>query len=361
MKSRIIFVLAAVGIVAGIFAAYIFSRHAKPQPPVFQPVSSPYDQAIYANGIIESDQDGGSNVNIYPEVAGTVSKVLVTEGQNVKAGTPLLALDASVQLATTEQLKAQAEASLELLAALKAQPRKETLDVAKAQLELSEANVKLARDQYDKRKASHDIDPKSISKDVLDTALNTLKQAESAREVAQRQYDLTKAGTWIYDIHNQEKLAHAQQQAYLASRALLQKYTLRAQSDGVVMRVNASVGSYVSNQGSYDTYTQGMTPLIVMSREQGTLAVRCFVDEILVSKLPVPDHIKAEASIRGTDKKVQLEFVRVQPFVTPKIDLSNQRQEKVDLRVLPVIFRFATKDLPPLYPGQLVDVYIGQK
>jgi hypothetical protein len=65
-------------------------------------------------------------------------------------------------------------------------------------------------------------------------------------------------------------------------------------------------------------------------------------------------------SIRGTDiNKVPLEFVRVQPYVSPKIELSNERQEQVDLRVLPVIFRFEKKDAP-VYPGQLVDVYIGR-
>jgi HlyD family secretion protein len=85
------------------------------------------------------------------------------------------------------------------------------------------------------------------------------------------------------------------------------------------------------------------------------------VDEILVSRLPAPDRIQAQMSIRGTDVKVPLEFVRVQPYVSPKIELSNQRQEKVDLRVLPVIFRFKMKTPVMAYPGQLVDVFIGQK
>jgi HlyD family secretion protein len=65
-------------------------------------------------------------------------------------------------------------------------------------------------------------------------------------------------------------------------------------------------------------------------------------------------------SIKGSDIKIPLEFVRVQPYVSPKIELSNQRQEQVDLRVLPVIFRFKKNDAP-VYPGQLVDVYIGQQ
>jgi HlyD family secretion protein len=65
-------------------------------------------------------------------------------------------------------------------------------------------------------------------------------------------------------------------------------------------------------------------------------------------------------TVRGTETKVPLEFVRVQPYVSPKIELSNERLEQVDLRVLPVIFRFQKQDAP-VYPGQLVDVFIGQK
>jgi len=97
-----------------------------------------------------------------------------------------------------------------------------------------------------------------------------------------------------------------------------------------------------------------------MGPPQDHLAVRCYVDEILVSRLPSPSHIRAQMSIRGTDIKVPLEFVRVQPYISPKIELSNERQERVDLRVLPVIFRFEKKDAP-VYPGQLVDVFIGRR
>jgi HlyD family secretion protein len=128
-----------------------------------------------------------------------------------------------------------------------------------------------------------------------------------------------------------------------------------------VLAVNASSGSYVSSLGVYDTYTQGVDPIIVLGTPQDYLAVRCFVDEILVSQLPAPAHIRAQMSIRGSTVKIPLEFVRVQPLVSPKIELSNQRQERVDLRVLPVIFRFPKKDLAMVYPGQQVDVFIGKQ
>jgi HlyD family secretion protein len=360
MRNRIIFSLAILGVIVGLVAAYIFGLQRKPQPPVFAPASSPYPTAIFANGIIESDQTSGSNINVYPEVSGRVTQVLVKEGQEVKAGAALLRIDDSVQKRTTAQLRSQAAAALALLKELKAEPRKETLDIAKAQVVLADANVKAARDQYDKDRAAYDADPHSISKSVLDVAEDTLQQALTALDVARRQYDLTGAGAWSYDIDNQQKTYEALIQAYESANALLLKYTVSAQSDGVVLALNATASGYVSPQGVYDTYTQAQDPILVIGPPQEYLAVRCFVDEILVSRLPNAWHIRAQMSVRGSDVKIPLEFVRVQPYVTPKIELSDERQEQVDLRVLPVIFRFRKQDVP-VYPGQEVDVYIGQQ
>lgn len=295
MKNRVLFVLAVIGVLAGVVAAYLLGRTPHALPPAFAPASSPYDSAIYANGIIESEQSGGSNIVIYPQVSGPITQVLVQEGQAVTQGTPLVTIDDAL-------------------------PR--------ANFELAQASLKTAQDQYIKRQASYGIDPKSISKDTLDTAKDTAAQAQAALK---------------------------------AANALLAQYAIKAPVDGVILAINTTVGSYVSPQGAYDAYIQQFSPLVVMSAEQTHLAVRCYVDEILITRLPPPEHIRAQMLIHGSDIKVPLEFVRVQPYVSPKIQLSNQRQEKVDLRVLPVIFRFEKKDLPMVYPGQLVDVFIGRK
>jgi HlyD family secretion protein len=117
----------------------------------------------------------------------------------------------------------------------------------------------------------------------------------------------------------------------------------------------------VSPQGAYDPYTQGMNPLIVMGTPDEQLEVRVYVDEILIHRLGDPAKMTAQMFIRGTDEHVPLTFTRIQPFVSPKIELSDQRQERVDLRVLPLIFRFENPKNLNLYPGQLVDVYVGDK
>jgi HlyD family secretion protein len=360
VRNRLLFALSVLGVIAGLVSAYLYAVERKPQPPVFNPAPNPYPQGIYANGIVESYQSHGENINLYPEVPGTVVKILVSEGQSVQRGTPLLELDDSVQRATVEQLKSQADAALALLQELKAQPRKETLDVARAQVTLAAANLKTAQDQVDKQRRSYDIDPKSVSRDTLDTAENAFKVAKANLDVAQRQFELTRAGAWIYEIRNQEHQYAAAAKAYAASSNLLAKYALRAPTDGIVLSVNTAVGSYASPQGAYDTYTQGLGPVISMGTTGDYLGVRCYIDEILLHRLPDAGHIKAQMFVRGTDIRIPLEYVRTQPYVSPKIQLSNQRTERVDVRVLPVIFRFTPPKGVQLFPGQLVDVYVGE-
>ncbi|MCX6177830.1 MAG: biotin/lipoyl-binding protein [Chlorobiales bacterium] len=309
MRNKLLIGFAVLGIGLGIWSAYILGIQPKPQPPAFKPASNPYEKGIYANGIVETAQASGENINVYPEVSGTVVKILVTEGQHVKAGTSLLMLEDSVQRSTTASTKAQ-------------------IDVAKA-------TYKSLQDQFSKQKASWLLDSRSVSKDILDTAENAVKGAKANLELAQKQYQ--------------------------ASNALLTKYVIKALSDGTVLSINTAVGSYISSQGVYDTYTGVFKPVIVMGNMQGDLAVRCYIDEILIHRIPDPSVIQARMSLHGTDVNVPLKFVRIQPNVSPKIELSSQRTERVDVRVLPVIFSFEKREGVLIYPGQLVDVYIGEK
>ena len=361
MRNKILFVISAMGLVLAVASAVIFNRQPSAQPPLFNPAANPYANGIYANGIIETVLAEGQNINIFPEVSGPVAKVLVAEGEAVKKGDPLLTIDDSVQRATTEQQRAQAEAALALVEELRAQPRPETLAIAAAQVENAQASLKSAQDQLARQERSYAIDPKSVSGLILDTARDAAEIADTSLKVAQKQYALTKAGAWSFDIRNQERQYAALSQAYAASSALLGKYIIRAPADGVVLTLQASIGSYVSPQGAYDSYTQGMKPLVVMGTPEDRLQVRAFIDEILVHRLADPSRIEAQMFIRGTDTRVPLVFAGIQPYVSPKIELADSRQERVDVRVLPVIFRFERPRDVNLYPGQLVDVYVGAK
>ena len=128
---------------------------------------------------------------------------------------------------------------------------------------------------------------------------NAAKVAKANLETAQKQYELTKAGAWIYDIQNQQHQYEALTKTYESGKALLAKYTIRAPVDGVILAVNAAAGSFISTQGAYGTYTQGFGPVIVMAQSDPCYQVRCFIDEILIPKLPSPSQMNARMYSEG--------------------------------------------------------------
>ena len=275
---KAIFTLSAIGFLAGCAVAYL-SGVTKPHlPPAFEPATNPYSNGIYAEGMLESDQASGVNINIYPEVPGTVTRIPVVEGQEVTKGAVLLTIEDSIQKATADQLQSQTQGAFTLLKELQAQPRRETLDVAEAQVAAAQASLKTAQDEFDKQQAAYGLNPKSISKDALDSAANAAAAAQANLEVARKQRDLTKAGAWSYDIRNQERQHNALYKSHASASALLSKYTVRAPRDGIVLAINPALGSYVSPQGVYDAYTQAMDPVLVLGTRRQHLNVRCYVD-----------------------------------------------------------------------------------
>src|SRR5262249_45093590 len=67
---------------------------------------------------------------------------------------------------------------------------------------------------------------------------------------------------------------------------------------------------------------------------------------------------KAEAFVRGNRAlETSLEFVRVDPYVVPKRSLTGDSAERVDTRVLQVLYAFDPKSLG-VYVGQQMDVFI---
>ena len=88
------------------------------------------------------------------------------------------------------------------------------------------------------------------------------------------------------------------------------------------------------------------------------LQVRAEVDE---QSAPLVEARQAAfAFLKGTTNSFPLRFVRIEPYVVPKRSLTGDSLERVDTRVLQVIFEF---DRPKhsLYVGQQVDVFMERK
>ena len=97
------------------------------------------------------------------------------------------------------------------------------------------------------------------------------------------------------------------------------------------------------------------TPLILLGSVD-KLHVRVDVEEHEAWR--VRPEARAAASVRGNANMITpLTFVRFEPFVVPKKSLTGDGTERVDTRVLQVIYRIENTDLP-LFVGQQMDVFI---
>jgi HlyD family secretion protein len=52
-----------------------------------------------------------------------------------------------------------------------------------------------------------------------------------------------------------------------------------------------------------------------------------------------------------------MKFVRLEPYIIPKRSFTGDTIERVDTRVLQVLYEFEKGDLP-IYPGQVLDIFI---
>jgi HlyD family secretion protein len=127
----------------------------------------------------------------------------------------------------------------------------------------------------------------------------------------------------------------------------LDRLTVRAPFDGTVLRLNVRLGEFAP---------AGLLaqPLVVMG-DVSTLHVRVEVDEENTPRLK--DGAAAYGTFRGQgDTRVPLAFVRAEPQIKAKRTLSGDGNERVDTRVLEVIYA-----LPPGAAGrvgQQMDVYV---
>ncbi len=152
------------------------------------------------------------------------------------------------------------------------------------------------------------------------------------------------------------RLAQARLQAAQAragsARTEIGRLTVRAPIAGEILAVNIRKGEYVSTMGG------GGQPFIEMGQTQ-PLHVRIDIDEEQVPRV----ELGAEATVspRGaSDRQVKARFVRAEPLVVPKRSLTNSAAERVDVRVLQLIYELPeTNGL--FRVGQQVDAYIAGK
>lgn len=138
--------------------------------------------------------------------------------------------------------------------------------------------------------------------------------------------------------------------AVAQTEALLERLTVRAPIAGTILQVNLRAGEFAS-------LTAPVPPLVLGDIDE--IQVRADVDEQLAPR--VRPGQSAVGYVKGdTEHPIPMTFVRIEPFVVPKRSLTGAPTERVDTRVLQVIFRFANDPARPVYVGQQMDLYIRE-
>lgn len=307
MVKRWLIPLLAVGALGWAFV-YVFVLTNKPVPPaapVVEPTKPEFENYIAAAGIVESATE---NLQIGTNLPGIVTKLYVQEGDKVKADDPLFTIDDRDARANLQSAEARAAAAVS---------------------QIAEARAQLADAQSQWQKVKNIADPRAFSKDELDRLQYAVQTAEAR----------------VNSAAASAKSARADAEQ---ARVTLERLTVHAPVDAEVLNVNIHLGEY-AQAGAL------AKPLMLLGDTE-TLHIRADIDENDAWRY-VPG-AKAHATLRGNpEQKTDLTFVRVQPYVTPKQSLTGTSTERVDTRVLQVLYSFPRTALPA-YVGQQMDVFI---
>jgi multidrug resistance efflux pump len=324
----------------------------KPSPvskPLAEPPMRPklFEHEIAGAGLVEAKRE---NVPIGTNVAGVVVKVHVVVGQFVKAGDPLFTLDdrpLKAELKIREASLVSAEAELHKLVAA---PRPE--DVPPAEAAVEEAEAKYYDTEITMNRTRSLYERAAGPKSDYDSAKYAFLNAKGALARVSAELDRLKKGTWKEDIAMAKArvaLAKAQVESVKID---LERLTTCALVDGVVLQRNVREGQFAA--------AVWKEPLIVLG-DVGTLNVRIDIDEhdLPMFKKGAP----AVAYLRGfpyAGKEFPLTFVRIEPYVIPKKSLTADTSERVDTRVLQVLYALPEEAHrpTPVYVGQQMDVFL---
>ena len=302
------FLLPLIGILAAGWATYSIARTAPRRettaPPSPPPVSD-FRDTVAAAGVIEASTE---NIAVGTPLSGIVPKVFVSAGDAVKAGDRLFELD-------TRHLRADLEVRIQ------------ARTVAAARVRVADARVDDLRRQL------------AFAEQVKD------KRAISGEELSRRRSAVLTAEAELSEAQAQVAAADAQIRAVSVE---IERSTVRSPLDAEVLQVKLRVGEFAAA-------APGASPLIVLGRSK-PLHVRVDVDEH--EGWRVAAGATAVGRLRGNaELKTPLKFVRFEPFVVPKKSLTGDSTERVDTRVLQVIYR-VERDGLPLFIGEQLDVFI---
>ncbi|WP_298470027.1 efflux RND transporter periplasmic adaptor subunit [uncultured Erythrobacter sp.] len=312
-SRQVLPIIALIGIVGA--AIYIFSDlpDRETTEPDKQPPKATGELANSARvagaGLVEPASE---IIDIGSALSGLVTDLRVQTGDMVEKGQPLFLVDGRAARARLQEANAA---------------------IAEARAAINEART--ARDTAGQQLAlfRNLDDPAAVSRSEVIRAEGEAAAAASRLKVAQA------------------RLSAAQASA-ASARTEIERLVVRAPISGEILAVNIRPGEFVATQGGGNA-----SPFIQMG-QTNPLHVRVDIDENEAARVDLG--ADATVSPRGAaEVQVKAKFVRAEPQVVPKRQLTNTAAERVDVRVLQVIYALPQNEA--FRVGQQVDAFIPAK
>jgi len=310
--------------------------------PDLPPPSAGFKNKVGAVALVEASSE---NIAVSLPVPGMVTSVFVKAGDRVQKGQRLFSLDdrdIRAELLLRESNLALVKARL---ARLESSPRPEEIPPAEARVKEAEAQLSDAQLQVDLMQSVRD--KRAIRVEDLERRRRAVQVASARLDESKAALSLLRAGTWNKDIDvSKAEVLQASSQVERA-RADLARLTVYAPIAGEILQCKVRVGEYAA--------AGPLSQALILLGAVDQLNVRAEVDERDAPRVTPTANVVA--SVRGDgSRRFPLHFVRFEPYVVPKKNLTGDASERVDTRVLQVIYSL-DKDAP-VRPGQQMDVFI---
>ncbi len=261
---------------------------------------------VAGSGLVEPASE---IIDIGSALSGLITDLRVAPGDRVEKGQPLFSVDDR---------------------AVRAQLSEANAAIGEARAAIAEAQTARATAQQQLALYRGLSDPAAVSRAEVIRAEGEADAAASRLSVARARLNAAQARAG-------------------SARTELGRLTVRAPISGEILAVNIRPGEFVSTQGGGNSQ-----PFIQMG-ETNPLHVRIDIDENEAPRVELG--ATAIVSPRGAaQNQVKATFVRAEPQVVPKRQLTNSAAERVDVRVLQLIYALPQTDL--FRVGQQVDAFI---
>ena len=229
---------------------------------------------------------------------------------------------------------------------LEDEPRPEEIPTAEAKV--TEAAALLADARVQVRLIESVTDRRAVKEEDVERRRLNYQAAAARLEQAKNDLALLKAGAWKPDVDVARADTAQAAAAVRQDEINISRLTVEAPVNGTILQNKVRLGQYAQCGPLAE-------PLMIFGGGKN-LHLRTQVDENDAWR--VRDGAQAVAHLRGDSQVIYpLEFVRFEPYVVPKASLTGDTTERVDTRVLEVIYRFKDPEAR-VFDGQQMDVYI---